>query len=246
MSIDWFTFAAQIVNFLILVGLLRYFLYGPIVRTMQERERRVTQKLSDAEAVQADAEQQRKQLEAEKHAIEQQRDSLLDQAIQEVEGERQRLIREARNEAESRREQWNQAFEREQRELVSATQRHIQIMSLQAARHTISRLSDTDLQSQVCRVLIRQLQALDESARHEVLMQLDDSPSVVLVRSARLLGEEDRQLLTSAIRQTFQRDCDVHFETDESLVCGLEIEAGGYSLRWNAADALNQLEVNVA
>ena len=65
MSIDWFTFAAQIVNFLILVGLLRYFLYGPIVRTMQDRERRVTQKLSDAETARAAAEQQRKQLEAE-------------------------------------------------------------------------------------------------------------------------------------------------------------------------------------
>ncbi|MCC7337452.1 MAG: F0F1 ATP synthase subunit B [Pirellulaceae bacterium] len=245
MSIDWFTFVAQIVNFLILVGLLRYFLYGPIVRTMQEREGRVTQKLSDAEAVQADAEQKRKQLEAEMQAIEQQRDSLLEQAVQEADAERQRLVRDARNEVESRRQQWNQAFEREQRDLVSATQRQIQIISLQAAHHTISRLSDTDLQSQICRVLIRQLQSLDESARKEVQMQLEEAQGIVLVRSTKQLGEEDRQLLTSTISQTFQQGSDVRFKIDESLVCGLEIEAGGYSLRWNAADTLNQLEASV-
>ncbi len=245
MSIDWFTFAAQIVNFLILVGLLRYFLYGPIVRTMQDRERRVTQKLSDAETARAAAEQQRKQLEAETQSLEQQRDHLLDQAAQEAEAERQRLVRDARNEDESRRKQWKQSFEREQHELVSATQSHIQSMSLQAARHTLSRLSDTDLQSQVCRVLIRQLQSLDESQCNDVQSQLDDSQSV-LVRSAMLLGEEDRQQLTDAIRQTFQQAFDLHFETDESLVCGIEIDAGSYSLRWNAADTLNQMEDNVA
>lgn len=246
MSIDWFTFAAQIVNFLILVGLLRYFLYGPIVRAMQERERRVTQKLSDAEAAKAEAELRQQALDASAQAIERQRDNLLNQAIQEAEAERQRLVRDARNEAESRRKQWMQAFEREQQELASTTQRRIQDLSLQAARYTISRLSDADLQSQVCRVMIRQLQSLDESQRNEVRMQLDDSQGVVVVRSATLLSEEDRQRLTSAIRQTFQQSSDLHFEIDESLVCGLEIDAGGYSLRWNAADTLKQMEANVA
>lgn len=77
-------------------------------------------------------------------------------------------------------------------------------------------------------------------------MQLDDSQGVVVVRSATLLSEEDRQRLTSAIRQTFQQSSDLHFEIDESLVCGLEIDAGGYSLRWNAADTLKQMEANVA
>ena len=43
MHIDWFVFFAQIVNFLLLVFLLKKFLYGRIVKAMDERERKVVE-----------------------------------------------------------------------------------------------------------------------------------------------------------------------------------------------------------
>jgi len=41
MQIDWFTWIAQIINFLILVALLRYFLYGRIVKVIDERQKKL-------------------------------------------------------------------------------------------------------------------------------------------------------------------------------------------------------------
>jgi F-type H+-transporting ATPase subunit b len=41
MLIDWFTVAAQIVNFLILVWLLKHFLYKPILDAIDAREKRI-------------------------------------------------------------------------------------------------------------------------------------------------------------------------------------------------------------
>ena len=49
MLIDWFTVAAQIFNFLILVALLKHFLYGRIINAMDRREARITSRLQDAE-----------------------------------------------------------------------------------------------------------------------------------------------------------------------------------------------------
>jgi F-type H+-transporting ATPase subunit b len=40
MGIDWFTLVAQIANFLILVALLKHFLYNRIIKAMDEREKR--------------------------------------------------------------------------------------------------------------------------------------------------------------------------------------------------------------
>ncbi len=37
MLIDWFTIIAQIINFLVLVALLKYFLYGRILQAMDRR-----------------------------------------------------------------------------------------------------------------------------------------------------------------------------------------------------------------
>ena len=56
MIIDWYTIMFQIVNFLILVFLLRYFLYGPIIRAMDEREQTIMQREEKAAAQKLEAE----------------------------------------------------------------------------------------------------------------------------------------------------------------------------------------------
>ena len=98
MSVNWFTVAAQVVNFLILVWLLHRFLYGPIVAAMDRREQRIAERLqdaqrkSDAAAAEADAyRRQREELNAE-------RDRLLAEARLEAETLRSTLIEAARAE----------------------------------------------------------------------------------------------------------------------------------------------------
>ena len=49
MLIDWFTVCAQIVNFLVLVALLKHFLYGPILRAMDAREQTIAGRLAEAQ-----------------------------------------------------------------------------------------------------------------------------------------------------------------------------------------------------
>ena len=55
MLIDWFTVAAQAINFLILVGLLSRFLYKPILHAIDEREKGIATQLAQAEADKANA-----------------------------------------------------------------------------------------------------------------------------------------------------------------------------------------------
>ena len=47
--IDWFTVVAQIINFLILVVLLKYFLYGRITAAMEQRQQEIATRWNDAE-----------------------------------------------------------------------------------------------------------------------------------------------------------------------------------------------------
>ena len=48
MLIDWFTVGAQVLNFLILVWLLKRFLYKPILNAIDAREKRIAAELADA------------------------------------------------------------------------------------------------------------------------------------------------------------------------------------------------------
>jgi len=55
MLIDWFTVGAQALNFLILVWLMRRYLYKPIINAIDAREKRIAAELADAAAKQAEA-----------------------------------------------------------------------------------------------------------------------------------------------------------------------------------------------
>ncbi len=45
--IDWFTVGAQVVNFLILMAILRYFLYGRILKAIDDRRRSIEQQRAE-------------------------------------------------------------------------------------------------------------------------------------------------------------------------------------------------------
>ena len=49
MQIDWFTFSAQIINFLVLVWLLKKFLYKPVLAAMEKRKAALVARHQEAE-----------------------------------------------------------------------------------------------------------------------------------------------------------------------------------------------------
>ena len=77
MLIDWFTVAAQILNFLILVWLLKRFLYKPILDAIDAREKRIITELADAAKKQKEAKQERDDFNKKNADFDQQRNELL-------------------------------------------------------------------------------------------------------------------------------------------------------------------------
>ena len=102
MLIDWFTVIAQIVNFLILVGLLKYFLYGRILRAMDQREDRIASRLTEAEQREQEAEDERRHYQARQKDLEEKQSDILAEAREKAEAERKRLLDEARARGQTR------------------------------------------------------------------------------------------------------------------------------------------------
>ena len=80
MPIDWFTVVAQAINFLILVWLLKRFLYKPILHAIDEREKGIAAQLAEAEAKKAEAQKERDDFQHKNEAFDQERAALLKKA----------------------------------------------------------------------------------------------------------------------------------------------------------------------
>ena len=101
MLIDWFTVGAQVLNFVILVWLMKRFLYKPILKAIDTREKRIAAELADADKKKAEAKKERDEFQRKNEEFDQQREALLSQATNEAKAERQRLIEEARKAADA-------------------------------------------------------------------------------------------------------------------------------------------------
>src|ERR1700690_3852047 len=117
MPIDWFTVTAQAINFLILVWLLKRFLYNPILHAIDEREKGIATQLAQAEAKKAEAQKERDDYQHKNESFDQERATLLKKAMDEVRAERQKLLDEARKDADSLRAKRQDALRNEQRSL---------------------------------------------------------------------------------------------------------------------------------
>jgi F-type H+-transporting ATPase subunit b len=96
MLIDWFTVGAQALNFLILVWLMKRFLYKPILNAIDAREEKIAAELADADAKKTEAQKQRDEFQHKNAEFDQQRAAFLTKATDEANAERERLLDEAR------------------------------------------------------------------------------------------------------------------------------------------------------
>ena len=241
MLIDWFTVLAQVVNFLILVWLLKRFLYRPILDAIDAREKRIALALADADAKKTEAEQERDAFQHKNEAFDQQRAALLSQATDEAKAERLRLLDAARQESDSLRAKRQEALISEQQSLSEALTRRAREEVFAIARKTLADLAGETLEARMADVFLRRLRELDDAAMAGLKSAFSVSSSPLLVRTAFALPPPQRAAIETALKETLGGEMQVQFETAPDLVSGIEIGSNGHKLAWSIADYLASL-----
>jgi F-type H+-transporting ATPase subunit b len=245
MLIDWFTVGAQVVNFLILVWLLKHFLYQPILDAIDAREKRIAAELADADAKKAEAKKERNEFQHKNDEFDQQRAALLSQATVEAKAERQRLLNEARSEADALSTKRQDALKREQQGLNDEITRRTREEVFAIARKTLSDLAGTSLEERMSEVFSRRLRELNNDAKKDLAEALNTASAPALVRSAFDLPAEQRAAIQNALNETFSDEIQVRFETAPDVISGIELTANGRKVAWSIADYLASLEKSV-
>jgi F-type H+-transporting ATPase subunit b len=239
MLIDWFTVGAQTINFLILVWLLRRFLYAPVLAAIDARETKIAAELKDAAAKKAEAQLERDDFRSKGEVLERQRAELLRAATDEAHAERQRLLDAARKEADALRAKLNATVESERlelgREIAIRTQQEV----FAVARKTLQDLAGITLEDRIVEVFIRRLHDMPEKCN--VAPGTASRPTSASVRSAFELPLPGRTAMETAVRAWLGTEARITFETVPELISGIELTAGGQKIAWSISDFLTTL-----
>jgi F-type H+-transporting ATPase subunit b len=245
MLIDWFTVGAQALNFLILVWLMRRFLYKPILHAIDAREKKVAAELADADAKRAEAQKDRDEFQHKNEEFDQLRAALLGKATDEAKAERQRLLDEARKAADALSAKRQETLKNDAKNLNQAISRRTQQEVFAIARKALTDLATTSLEERLGEVFTRRLREMDGKAKETLGAALKSAREPAVVRSAFDLPAAQRAVIQNALNETFSADIHLRFETAPDLVSGIELTASGQKVAWSIAHYLASLEKGV-
>lgn len=250
MIIDWYTIIFQIINFMILVFLLRRFLYGPIMRMMDEREQKILERETEAAARQQQAEQAEREYSKKSADLQEQEETIIDKARSAAEDEKKELLDNARSEVDQTKRRWEDAFKRERETFIIELRRRVGQQACLVARRCLQDLSDAKLEALAWDLFLKNLASLPEAELKLLRAALAEGNGKVMLRSAFEAPEEKISALRKSLKEKLpnsdsETEIKLTTKQDPALICGIEVSAGGYALAWSIDSYLGDLEAEI-
>ena len=233
MLIDWFTVGAQALNFLILVWLLKHFLYKPILNAIDAREKGIAAQLADATTKKAEAQKEHEEFQNKNKTWDEQRSALLGKATDEAKAEKDHLIDEAHKQADSLRAAQAAALQNDQKRLSTQIIHLTKEEVFGITRKTLADLANVSLEERMGEVFTRRLREMDPKSKAALGASLKAESDPAIVRSAFALPANQKAAIQNALNETFATEVRLRFETSPETVCGIELSANGQKIAWS-------------
>lgn len=246
MQVDWITVVAQIVNFAVLVALLKHFLYGPIVRAMTEREQGIARRVDASEQERAKAEQASIELRDTQRQLEESRIELLNQARKEADHLQAQLVEAGRQEVAETRGRWLAELEREKESFFVRLRQEVGRELGELSRRVLRDLANVELEEAMVDVFLARLADLDEEAMSSLEKLATSAEHSAVVYTAFDPSEATKDRIGDAVRQQFGMSIAVRVERSTEMICGIALHINGRRLAWSVDQYLAEVEESVA
>ncbi len=246
MQIDWFTVIAQILNFLLLVWLLKRFLYKPILKAIDDREGKIASQIKDAEAKDALAKKEQAEFIKKNETFDKQKKELMDKAVAETKEEREKLLEAARNDAAELRSKLekslNEMQENLNRDLVQKTQNEV----FEIARKALADLASVSLEEQSTNIFIKRINELKNQEKKQFIEAFKSDSNPAQIKSAFDLPKKQQTEISTTVNKLLGTETHFQFKTTPDIISGIELSSNGYKLAWSISEYLNSLQKRIS
>lgn len=237
MELDWSTFLLEIINVLVLVWLLKRFLYLPVLTVIEERKAAIAKTVADAQRLRDEAKAQQEQSEQRLVAWEQEKDHARRQLQEEIAAERQRRLDALQVDLAKERQQASVREAQRSKELVRQAEAAAILQGAQFSSTLLSRLAGPELEARLIDAALEDLSRLPPRQLEAIKSALS-TDTHAWVTTAYPLEGASRDRLLKVIEGLLGRMSVWEFVEDRKLLAGLRVSLGGWVLRANLEDEL--------
>jgi len=246
MQINWFTVIAQVLNFLVLVWLMKRYLYKPILSAIDEREKKIKVQLEDAKNDKADAKTEQDEFNKKNQAFDQQKKNMMDKATADAAAQSQKLLEVAKNNAKTLQDKLEKTAKEQQADLKHQMEQKTAREVFAITKKVLATLADVNFEAQSVNVFIKRISEIKEDEKDLFKKALSSGSAPILVQSAFDLPEKQQTEIKSAVTKMLGTKPSFGFKTSPALLGGIELTTKGYKLAWSIAAYINSFEKSIA
>jgi F-type H+-transporting ATPase subunit b len=237
MHIDWFVLFCQIFNFLLLVYLLKRFLYGRIIKAMDDREAKIAARFADAEDMKVKAN--------EAAELYEKRNQLLNEATMAADAKRKELMEKVREEVDQVKARWQDMLVREQDAFFSDLRQRAAKQLYATARKALRDLADVDLEERIVDEFIRRIKTLDPEKSAQIRNAIRGEGNNVIIQSAFSISASRQTQIEEVLKKQITNGFTLQYLQQPEIVSGIELRVNGHKIAWSLNEYLETLVENL-
>lgn len=238
MEFNWWTFGLQTINFIILVWLLKLFLYRPVMAAIARRQAVNKCAIEDAQEAEKRAQSEIEKFEKKYEEIEAARKQIIADAHIAQSRAYDKLMREGKEEIVRLRDLSRKDIERESHKARIELRQASADLAVTLARHILQESRTVGLDDIFLEKIIAHLKSLPPVEFKNFQDQLDGTTLGII--SAEPLDEVAKKKWRSAIRALFGKGVRLSFSVDSELIAGINFKFPGGLVSFNWRDSLSQ------
>jgi len=246
MQINWFTVIAQILNFLVLVWLMKRYLYKPILSAIDDREKKIAGQLADAKTKKDEAQKEQDEFNKKNEVFDQQKKDMMDKATSEAATQGQKLLEDAKNNAKTLQDKLEKAAKDQREDLNHQMEQKTEQEVFAITKKVLTDLAGVDFEEQSVNIFIKRISEIKENEKDQFIKALHSDSTPILVQTAFDLPEKQQTEIKNAVTKMLGAKPSFEFKTSPALLGGIELTTKGYKLAWSIAAYVNSFEKSVA
>ena len=238
MELDWSTFILEIINFLVLVWLLKRFFYKPVLNVINRRREQIQKKISDAEGVRHEAESLKSDYENRLAGWEDEKAAARTALHNDIESQRKRLLEELRVSLEQEREKDRVLSQRKIQNELQKNEKIAVEQALAFTSHLLTRLANPRLEASILQLALEDLAKLPGEQQTLLQKAYAEAKNPVIVSSAFPLAKEQQTAIEKSLAGILKQPPECEFRQDPDLLAGVRICVGSWMLKATLQDDL--------
>lgn len=238
MDLNWTTFFLEIINFLVLVWILKRFLYKPVLEAISQRKVVIDRTLADAKAKEARAQALGEQYQNRLSDWENEKEKLRAVVVDEIRTQRAQMTAALENSLKEGREKARVLEDRRLKELQNKSEEAGVARGVQFTARLLARMACPELEARLVNLLLEDLPLLSDEQKKALRSVCRQAGLQVKVSSAFPLSASQRSVITEKLKEVTEDSITLDFNEDSGLVAGLRVSIGPWVLRANLRDEL--------